>query len=427
MLKKLSLAALVAMGGMSVASATSLTDAIKNVDLSGFLRVRFYNENPTNKNNSNSDENEYDRWRTNAVLIFKIPVDENIKLVMRNSVESNVYTDEDSIDPESNQNSSVDTAIVNNLLFLQYSNGPVNAMVGKIPVPTSITSADPAKPGHGAGVIASYKINDNVTVAGAFIDAMVNPQNNTDLDGSADRLDDGTDINYTNLNTIGNDTYAANVKFNVDMIEGSIWYYNVTHLVDHIWTATFKIKPVEYATIRLDYANGSLDKDAKLHTTDNGVTYKTAGDCGKDSYAKNHIYGNASLDVKKDGIEFLVGYARSNKNVGVVELSEDAPIGAVIPTANNYNIANKIDTNAFYGKLAYDVDPKTNIYLAAQKQNAGEDSKNENNDLTEYTFGVKYKYNKKLGFDVYYDVANWDKQADYADNNEFRFEAKYSF
>jgi hypothetical protein len=418
MLKKLSLAALVAMGGMSVASATPLTDAIKNVDLSGFLRVRFYNENPTNKNDSKSDENAYDRWRTNAVLIFKVPVDEKIKLVMRNSVESNVYTDEDSIDPEATQSSSVDTAIVNNLLFLQYSNGPVNAIVGKIPVPTSITSADPAKPGHGAGVIASYKINDNVTVAGAFIDAMVNPQNNTILDGTTD------DNNKTlaNLNTIGNDTYAANVKFNVNMVEGSIWYYNVTHLVDHIWTATFKIKPVEYATIRLDYANGSLDKDAKVLA--DGTT---AGEYNKDLYTKSHIYGNASLDVKKDGIEFLVGYARSNKNAGVVELSEDAPIGAVIPTANNYNIANKEDTNAFYGKIAYDVDPKTNLYLAAQKQNAGKDSGNENNDLTEYTFGVKYKYNKKLGFDVYYDVANWDKQADYADNNEFRFEAKYSF
>jgi hypothetical protein len=138
MLKKLSLAALVAMGGMSVASATPLTDAIKNVDLSGFLRVRFYNENPTNKNDSKSDENAYDRWRTNAVLIFKVPVDEKIKLVMRNSVESNVYTDEDSIDPEATQSSSVDTAIVNNLLFLQYSNGPVNAIVGKIPVPTQL-------------------------------------------------------------------------------------------------------------------------------------------------------------------------------------------------------------------------------------------------------------------------------------------------
>ncbi|WP_456470740.1 major outer membrane protein, partial [Caminibacter sp.] len=40
MLKKLSLAALVALGSVSVASATPLTDAIKNVDLSGMLRIR---------------------------------------------------------------------------------------------------------------------------------------------------------------------------------------------------------------------------------------------------------------------------------------------------------------------------------------------------------------------------------------------------
>ena len=52
MLKKLSLAAIIAASGVSFASATPLTEAIKNVDLSGFLRVRFYNEknSPLRKN-----------------------------------------------------------------------------------------------------------------------------------------------------------------------------------------------------------------------------------------------------------------------------------------------------------------------------------------------------------------------------------------
>jgi hypothetical protein len=115
MLKKLSLAALIAMGSMSVASATPLSKAIENVDLSGKIRVRLYHEMP-------KDQNSYNRWRTNAVFVFKNPIgDTGFSIVMRNSVESNVYTDDDSItDTQANGTTSVDSSIVNNLLFIQY-------------------------------------------------------------------------------------------------------------------------------------------------------------------------------------------------------------------------------------------------------------------------------------------------------------------
>jgi hypothetical protein len=158
MLKKLSLAALVAMGSLSVASAaTPLEQAIKNVSLSGFLRVRLYNEDPDGKA-------VYNRWRTNGVLIFKVPVAENFNFVMRNSVQTNVYTNKTRVGTEKkplsgNKSTNVDDGIVNNLLFIQYANGPLSAIVGKIPVATSITSADPAAPGHGAGVVATYNVN----------------------------------------------------------------------------------------------------------------------------------------------------------------------------------------------------------------------------------------------------------------------------
>ena len=233
MLKKLSLATLIAMGGVSFATATPLTDAIKNVDLSGFLRIRFYNEQP-------KDSNQYDRWRTNAVLIFKVPVAENIKFVMRNSVESNVYTDEDSVDSDS----SVDTPIVNNLLFMQYSNGPANVILGKIPVATSVTSADPATPGHGAGVVATYKVNDNLTFGAAFVDGLRNPGDNSGLGG-----------------LIGNDIYAAVAVYNADMVKGNVWYYKITNAMDYVFTASADVTPVENVDVHADFTAGNLDND----------------------------------------------------------------------------------------------------------------------------------------------------------------------
>ena len=385
MLKKLSLAALIAMGGMSFASATPLTEAIKNVDLNGMLRIRFYYEDPDNAHS-------YRRWRTNGIFIFKVPVAENMKFVVRNSVQTNVSVHDDGVSTIG-PNTNVDDNIVNNLLFMAYSNGNLNAIVGKIPVATPVTSADPAAPGHGAGAIATYKVNNNLTGAAFFIDALKNPGDNTGL---------GT--------VIPNNIYGAAAIFNVESVKGQVWFFHVTNVMQYLVTASLDAKlPTDYNVgLHVDLATGDAN-DAAV----------------KNSDAKT--YFNVALKASMDAACVKVGYAYTDKNTSPVEFSVDAPIGAVIPTANNYNIANLQDTSSIYGKLGYQVDANTNVYLAAQYQNAGSDAANENNDLVEYTIGAKYKVNKKLGFHVYYDVADWDSKASNSDNNEFRFEAKYTF
>ena len=400
MLKKLSLAALVAMGSMSFASATPLTEAIKNVDLNGMLRIRFYNEDPDGSHS-------YRRWRTNGIFIFKVPVAENIKFVMRNSVESNVYVNDDNVnvpagvDPK--KVNKVDDPINNNLLFMAYSKDGLNAIVGKIPVATPVTSADPATPGHGAGAIATYKINDNVTGAAYFIDALKNPNDNSGL---------GPKIAY---NIAG-----AAAIVNVEGVKGQVWYFNINNVADAIITASANIDLFKLANIQNDY-NVQFHVDyaySKLKDS-----FAKANHLSKD--AKNYFNISATASVDKASVE--LGYAYADKHKGAVELSTNAPIGAVIPTANNYNIANKVETSSIYGKVGYNIDPKTNVYLAAQYQNAGSKSGNKNNDLAEYTIGGSYKVTKKLAFSAYYDIADWDSKADYKDNNEFQFEAKYTF
>ena len=74
-LTKISLAALVALGAFSsVASATPLEEAIKNVDLSGFARYRYENEN-----NKNADGSHASAAKHNFKLItnFKAAIDDN--------------------------------------------------------------------------------------------------------------------------------------------------------------------------------------------------------------------------------------------------------------------------------------------------------------------------------------------------------------
>jgi len=387
MIKKLSLAALVAMGGMSFASATPLTEAIKNVDLNGMLRVRFYAEDPDKAHS-------YRRWRTNGIFIFKVPVSENMKFVVRNSVQTNVYTQDDNLNA-AHKSTAVDDNIVNNLLFMAYSKGNFNAIVGKIPVATPVTSADPATPGHGAGAIVTYKVNKSLTGAAFFIDALKNPGDNTGLGA-----------------VIANNVAGAAAIFKAGQVDGQLWYFNVNNVLDYLVTLKLKAKVNDNVKVEADYANGKFDSDL-------------ADTLGVSDDAKN--YYNVSVDSKFNALSVKLGYAYTDKHASPVEFSVDAPIGAVITTPNNYNIANLKDTSSIYGKFGYQVDPKTNVYVAAQYQDAGSDASNDNNDLTEYAIGAKYKMNKKLGFHVYYDVADWDSKASNPDNNEFRFEAKYTF
>ena len=78
-LVKMSLAAIVAAGALSsVASATPLEEAIKNVDVSGFARYRYDNTttNYTGKNNVGQDESKGSH-RFTSYVDFKAALDDN--------------------------------------------------------------------------------------------------------------------------------------------------------------------------------------------------------------------------------------------------------------------------------------------------------------------------------------------------------------
>jgi hypothetical protein len=278
MLKKLSLAALIAMGSMSVASATPLTEAIKGVDLSGMIRVRFYNFNK-------KDANDYNRWRTSSDFKFTIPVSEELKVVYKIGVEGNVYSDDDSINGDK---TNVDPNPAENLVFLNYSANGVNVIAGKIPVATSVTGKGHGE-AHGTGAIASFKASDNLTVAGVWVDALV-------------ALD--------KVGNLENDIYAVASLFDVDMVKGNVWYYHATNAIKNLYTVSADVTPVKGIDVHADYAAGKLDEDG----------------------AKTKKYFNVSASYAQDGLSAKLGYAKTSKDEGIVVLDGDAPISAVLPT-----------------------------------------------------------------------------------------------
>jgi hypothetical protein len=400
MLKKLSLAALIAMGSMSVASATPLTEAIKGVDLSGMIRVRFYNYAP-------KDANTYNRWRTSADFKFTVPVSESLKVVYKLGVEGNVYADDDST---AGKTETVNPNPAENLVYLNYSADGVNVIAGKIPVATSVTGSGHGE-AHGAGAIATYKVSDSLTVAGAWINALTSLDFGGALDSTGNTTSDlasvgilssyNADTNKTTASGVMADIYAVAALFKTDMVSGNVWYYQATNSVKNLYTASVDVTPVKGIDVHVDYAAGKLNYDG----------------------AKTKTYYNVSAAYAQDGASAELGYAKSSKDGDIVVLDADAPISAVIPTEQRYSIANDSDTAAIYAKAGYNVDDKTNVYLAYATI---DDKTADNSDSDEYVVGGSYKYTKKMSFSALYSMYN-DKSTKNDDNNELKLEAKYSF
>ena len=404
MLKKISLAALVAMGGMSFASATPLTEAIKNVDLNGMLRLRYYNEKP-------QGENSYSMWRTNAVLIFKIPVAENMSFVMRNSTQTfltHTEANDGKISTYSGgdvtkDSQGVDSTLTNNLLFLSYHQDNLNVIAGKIPVATSITSTDPATPTHGAGAIATYNVGNGVTVAGAYVEAVKNAT---------------ADVNAKYIGkAINNDIFALAGFYNNDAVNAQAWVYHVENAIKNEVTLSANIDLFKLANIQndfniqfhVDYARASYDDELK-------TAY---------NYSDSKNFWNINAKGCFSGATLRIGYAQTSDDKGIISVGgSDAPIASnEAKTQQAYDIVNERDAKLVYADGSYNITDAVKLTLAFANFDMNE--KYGDNDANDYTFQVDYTYNKKLSFQAYYDYLDVD--ANNADNTEVRLQALYKF
>ena len=369
MLKKLSLAALVAMGSMSVASATDLSEAIKGVQLGGYLRLRAYHESDAKYTDDKKVKHDYTtRWRTTAAFKFAIPVDENLKFHTNFAFDWSIYSDQSNTGP--------DTARpINVHMFADYKKNGASLILGKIPVKTPVTGTGVGE-AVAAGAIATYKVQDNLTVAAAGLDDLVN----TDQ-----------------VAVKGNNTYAGAVIYNSDVADVQAWYFNVDNTIDSdiVVMADIKALKANGLTIHVDYATASLDDSISSDT---------------------QSYMNLSATFKQGAICAKAGYAVTGKDGGVVTLDHDSPLASVLGTEQQTGITDTTDNNALYANVTYKVDGKTSVKAAYSAVDI--DSSNE------ILVGANYAYTKKFNVYAYYSILSDDTNGD---NKEARLELKYKF
>jgi hypothetical protein len=383
MLKKLSLAALVAMGSMSFAGATDLSSAIQGVQLNGYLRVRAY----VHQDKKATGKTDYNRWRTNAKLVFGVPVADSTKIVWRVNAEQNFKTKAtENNNTFAGDNSGLDASnrnVTNSLFFVNYAKDGIGANIGIIPLGfLPYASSDSWGTAHGAGADATYTIGD-VTLAAGYVDQIWKAKG----------------VDAQDIYTVGA------IYKNKEVGSAQLWYAKVTNVLKYDVMLLTNIKiPETGVGVKLDYAQSK----------------KTAAN------SDDHSYYNLAVTAKVAGVNAIVGYAKTNKNDGVINTSDDSKIGTTTG-ALRYNIANMTDAKSLYAKAGYNVTEAANVFVAYNHISQNQDTKKtRKGDSNEYEVGAKYKVNKKFGISGYYDVLNMREDSE-TDKKEARVEFKYSF
>jgi hypothetical protein len=203
---------------------------------------------------------------------------------------------------------------------------------------------------------------------------------------------------------ISNDVYTLGAIYkNKDLGSAQLWYAKITNALkyDVMLMTNLNILKDQGIGVNIDIAQSKFD----------------------DENADSHNFFNIALTAKVSGIDAKIGFAKTNKNDGVINTSDDSAIGTTAGELR-YNIANMTDTKSLYAKAGYNVTEAANVYVAYD--NISQDVKYGDGNSNEYEVGAKYKVNKKFGVSGYYDYLDMDNKA-VADQTEARVEFKYSF
>ena len=423
-LTKISLAALVALGAFSsVASATPLEEAIKNVDLSGFARYRYTNTRDKSADASATpaeDRNEAGHG-FRMITDFKAAIDDNFYGVIGLR-----YNKADgSGDNAGKGTDKTDTTTAFNVyqFYLGYKIGGTTVTAGKQEIGSYFT--DDA---IGTGVRVVNQDIEGLTLTALAFDAIEGDDTESDGDLYAAKDANGKDINRVKVYDFGN-LYAAGIAGSYSPIDFQLWYASLTNLADLLAadvTAKFAINDDISLGGRINYVNSTADVSAKSH-----LSKSIDASNGVANYNDGNFYAG-ELTASLFGLDARLGYMGWKvQDKGVTSFAfEDK--GSLIDVGELTLDPTWADgkANLVYATAGYTFDKFTvgADYIKGHIKHAAAPGKNGKEKVEEITPRFAYAYSKKLTFSSYY-AFKTSKFADEGKNKEdqFRFEAKYSF
>ena len=408
-LTKVSLAALVALGAFSsVASATPLEEAIKNVDLSGFARYRYTNDFIKNSNQNNTVKNSGAGHAFRMQTAFKAAIDDNFFGVLNLRYD---LTDDSGDKNAAGTDKTYTTGTFGVYeMYLGYKAGNTTITAGKQLLGTFFDDKDVA----GTGLKVVNTDVPGLTLAAAAFDAVQG---------------DGTELDGPLLKT----TLAGSISD----APGNIYYLGAAGSYD----------PVSFKA-----AIANVQEVATLYGADAGVSFNVTDDVNlnlkgqfvhNDSDHKDVADANfwaVQAGTKLFGAKLNAGYLdfdaknKDNNKISFVTLDANGELinpakilNGVMSGGKQYYNNIKGNNDYWFVTTGYDIDKFG--FGAGYTQGKGTSYAlgKERAKRNEWSLDASYKYSKKLTFLSWYAAAKDKKDGESYKQNRIRFEAKYSF
>ncbi|HEF1277987.1 TPA: major outer membrane protein [Campylobacter coli] len=407
-LVKLSLVAALAAGAFSVANATPLEEAIKDIDVSGVLRYRYETSNEWSDingvaQNEGSGISGKQDHKYRAQINFSGAIADNFKAFIQLD-----YNAKDG-GYGANSVSNTKTSLNVRQLYLTYTNEDVatSVILGKQQLNTIWT--DNAIDGLvGTGVKVVNNSIDGLTLAAFAVDSYNSDEQGGDL---------GKVLNF-NENLYGAAAIGSYEVFN-GQLNPQLWLAYMTdnaffYAVDAAYNTTI-FDGVNW-TLEGAYLGNSLDNERKDLGNGNGNFFALNGSIevnGWDATLGGLYYG------KKDKATITV--IEDQGNLGSLLAGEE------IFYTNGSKLNGDTGRNIFgFVKAGYTFNET--VRVGADFVYGGTKTKNHSGgDKLEAVARVDYKYSPKLNFSAFYSYVNVDKDTDSTHHDAVRLQALYKF
>jgi len=401
-LVKLSLAAIVAAGALtSVASAASLEEAIKNVDVTGYARYRF-----DSKDNGHNTANKH---RFTSDVNFKSALDDNFFGVLGFRYDSIDNSGErfdarTMVGADDNGNDSFGQTFNVRQLYLGYTAGNTTITAGRQVLGTFFTDDM-----VGTGIKLLNSDISGLTLAAIAFD---NLQDDGDIGTGALLL--GSNHNEF---VYDRNLYGAAAIGSYDPVSFQLWY-----------AALDSVAQLYVADVTVGASLGDVDLSLQAQVAgssmwaDNAGVYDASGAVNTVAL-DDAIFWAAELGAKAFGFDASVGYVQFDSDeISLISFEDQGSFIDAGEDLLNYT-AFAGDNKYWFLTAGYTFADKVRVgadYVGARAEQRGNYA-----DAYEAVARVDYKYSKKLNFKAWYSYIDRDNTL--KDDKHLRFEARYNF
>ncbi|ECV6878254.1 major outer membrane protein [Campylobacter coli] len=422
-LVKLSLVAALAAGAFSVANATPLEEAIKDIDVSGVLRYRYETSNEWSDingvaQNQGSGISGKQDHKYRAQLNFSGAIADNFKAFVQldYNAQDGGYGANNGSTTRSYEAANSSTLNVRQL-YLTYTNENVatSVILGKQQLNTIWT--DNAIDGLvGTGIKVVNNSIDGLTLAAFAVDSYNSDEQRGDL-GTVSNNKNLTVLNF-NENLYGAAAIGSYEVFN-GQLNPQLW---LAYMTDN---AFFYAVDAAYNTTIFDGVNWTLEGAYLGNSLDNEL--KDLGNGNGNFFALNGSIEVNGWDATLGGLY----YGKKDKTT-VTVIEDQGNLGSLLAGeeifyTNGSKLNGDTGRNIFgYVKAGYTFNET--VRVGADFVYGGTKTENHSGgDKLEAVARVDYKYSPKLNFSAFYSYVNFDKDTDSTHHDAVRLQALYKF